>query len=157
MKFKTIAGVEYQMDIEDALRFVGISITMRSNGYLGIQSHDWHGDSYVHREIMNAGPDNIVDHINGDKLDLRRSNLRVCGDQENSYNSRIRTNNKTGVRGVYWDKKRLKWVVQVTAGKKTYNFGRFNDFEKACAVRADAERRLHGVYAAIDCVLKGDK
>jgi len=155
MKFKTLAGVEYQMDLEDALHFVGVAITMRSNGYLGIQSHDWPGDAYVHREILKAGPKDIVDHINGVKLDLRRSNLRVCSQQQNSYNARLRKNNITGVRGVYWDNKRMKWSVQITANKKTHSLGRYDDFEVACNVRFDAERRLHGDHAAIDCVLAG--
>lgn len=153
MIFKTTSGVEYQMDVEDALRFVGVSITMRTNGYLGVLSLNWTGDTYIHREIMQAGPEDVVDHINGDKLDMRRCNLRICTYHENSCNARLRSDNKTGVRGVYWDKRKLKWSVQISAKRKRICLGYFIDFNEACEVRFAAERKYHGKHAAIDGVL----
>lgn len=150
MIFKTLSGFEYQMDIEDALVFVGVPINMRTTGYLGIQAPDWTGDRYIHRVVIGAKEGEIVDHINGNKLDNRRSNLRICTPQENAYNSSIRKNNRTGVRGVYWDSNRKKWAVQITANKKTICVGRFEDFNEACAAREAAEHEHHGKYAAIN-------
>lgn len=154
MKFKTLSGIEYQIDESDAMLFVGVPIRLCSNGYLSTMSCHWDGDRYIHRVIMGAGDGEIVDHISGDKLDNRRINLRICNDLQNSFNARLRSNNKTGVRGVYWDKSRMKWSVQITAGAKTISLGRFVDFDEACQVRAEAERKLHGEFAALDGVLK---
>lgn len=54
----------------------------------------------MHREILNAGSDNFVDHINGDTLDNRRFNLRLCTNQENLRNRVVSKNNRCGYKGV---------------------------------------------------------
>lgn len=67
----------------------------------------------LHREIMNAPDDMEVDHINGNPLDNRRCNLRICTPRENSWNRGIRSDNTTGYKGVFRKKGR-------NAGKMWY-------------------------------------
>jgi hypothetical protein len=76
----------------------------------------------LHRLVMNAENGQIVDHLNGNKLDARRSNLRFCTVSENN-------RNRKGVKGVGFDKSRNKWIVQYH--KRFY--GRYNTLEKAQA------------------------
>jgi len=80
----------------------------------------------MHRLIMNA-PDGLdVDHINHDKLDNRRSNLRVCS---RSYNIRNKTKNHnltSKYKGVSYDKGRKKWCAFICVNYKKSNLGRFN-------------------------------
>ena len=63
----------------------------------------------MHRFILNAtNPDLVVDHINHDRLDNRRENLRICTQQQNQFNRSVRRDNKTGYKGV----KTHKWFCK---------------------------------------------
>jgi hypothetical protein len=141
----TISGKDVQMDTEDALMFVGKALAIGSNGYVRLLRGG--GQRYVHRIIMAAEENEQVDHINGDRLDNRRENLRICTAAENSFNKVIGTRNKSGVVGVHWDSKRLRWAAQICIGGKTIPLGRFDDLEKAKAVRLAAETSYHGQFA----------
>lgn len=83
----------------------------------------------------------LIDHINGDKADNRLTNLRKATQQSNAYNSKLRSNNKSGVRCVSWDKVRNNWAVRVTVDNQLKYFGNYNDLETAKKV-ADGVRKL---------------
>ncbi len=93
---------------------------------------------YLHRYIMN-NPSGIVDHINNNTLDNRKSNLRVTTNANNLRNGTIRINNKTGVKGVSFDKSRNKYVANIKVNYKTISLGRFKTLEEAKQVRKSAE------------------
>lgn len=147
MDFYTANGSKYQLDAEDALRYVGVPIVVASNGYLRINCRGWIGDRYVHRDVLEARDLDHVDHINGDPLDNRKENLRVCTRSQNMCNTKINSNNKSGVKGVYWSKDRLKWCVQISIDNKTIPLGRFDNFEEAVKTRLEAEEKYHGEFA----------
>jgi hypothetical protein len=70
----------------------------------------------------------FVDHINGDTLDNRRENLRVCTRKENNQNCNKRgTLPKSKYKGVVWVKKVGKWKAQIKSDKKTIYLGYFKD------------------------------
>ena len=83
----------------------------------------------------------IVDHINQNKLDNRRINLRVIGKSENAFNSKQRTDNTSGYRGVSWDKARNKWTARICIHGKVSCIGRYGTIEKAIEARKLAEIR----------------
>jgi hypothetical protein len=154
MKFELKCGAVVQIDEQDALKFVGISMWVTSHGYVRVFGRHGVRERYLHREIMGADSATVVDHINGDKLDNRRQNLRLCTQQQNSYNSRPSNANSSGVKGVYWCNKRLKWVAQITHNQKTISLGRHVDFHSAVAARQKKEAELFGEYSAQKGVLK---
>lgn len=147
MEFHTRSKEKFFIDVEDALLFVGIPISVSSNGYLRITANKWLGDRYVHRFILKAKKNESVDHINGNKLDNRRENLRICTHQQNMCNTKISTTNKTGVKGVHWSQERQKWSAQIGVKNKTISLGRFNSFEEAVNARFIAEQKFHGEFA----------
>jgi len=81
---------------------------------------------YMHREIMNAPKGMEIDHINGNGLDNRKSNLRVCTKAQNQQNAKKRTGKSSVFKGVCWEKDRRKWRASIKpVNKKRFNIGRF--------------------------------
>lgn len=74
-----------------------------------------------------------VDHINGDKLDNRWSNLRIATRSQNMANTCLDPRNTSGATGVTWDKARNKWRAQLRVNGRKTNLGRFNTREEAAA------------------------
>lgn len=141
------------LDADDALKFVGVPLWVSSHGYVRVRAHDGRNEKYVHRIVMGAGKGEYVDHIDGNKLNNSKSNLRLCTNQENSCNARLRTNNKSGVKGVYWSNGRMKWEAQITSKGVRHALGRFNTFKEAVAARRYAEDALQGEFSALNGVM----
>jgi len=79
---------------------------------------------YLHRLIVDADENEVVDHINHNTLDNRRVNLMIANNSENQLNRKgARKNSKSGIRGVSWDNTHKQWVV-VVMGKY---YGRYNE------------------------------
>lgn len=106
----------------------------------------------LHREVMNLniGDGLEVDHVNLDKLDNRRGNLRLVTHAQNRQNNAA-TGNRTWRgrstssqhRGVTWDKSRRKWKAMATVGGESYNLGRFaTEAEAVACVREFRTRRM---------------
>ncbi len=83
----------------------------------------------------------LIDHINGDRKDNRICNLRKATYQSNAYNSKLRKDNKSGVRCVSWDKKNQSWEVRIKLDGKLRHFGNYLDLNLAKKV-ADKIRNL---------------
>jgi hypothetical protein len=82
---------------------------------------------YLHRIIVGAGKGQQVDHIDGDTSNNSRSNLRICTNTQNSYNSKKRKINTSGFKGVSWRKSHRKWIAQIQSGGKNRCLGYFDD------------------------------
>lgn len=83
-----------------------------------------------------------VDHINRDRLDNRKANLRNANHAENMQNKNVYKNSKSGLRGVAFDRRRQRWAGQIRKGGKViFRMYSDNQAEVVDAVR-DARRRL---------------
>jgi len=78
---------------------------------------------YLHRLISKPKEDEVVDHINHDKLDNRRFNLRNVSVQENSFNRKLNKNNKNKIKGLI--EKNGRFIIQIKFDKKQYYVGTF--------------------------------
>lgn len=85
----------------------------------------------MHRLIMKPPKGMVVDHINGDKLDNRKSNLRITTYSLNIMNRHKFYKTSNPFRGVYWDKSRNKWMALGCVNYRKFNLGRFNTPEEA--------------------------
>lgn len=100
----------------------------------------------IHQFLMNPNNNQVVDHINGDRNDNRRCNLRVTTQGMNCINKSLQSNNKSGVAGVCWDKARNKWAPEIAMGKRKCHLGRYFKFEDAVYARYIAELVLFDNY-----------
>ena len=98
----------------------------------------------LHRLIMNVEDRwTLVDHINGNPLDNRKCNLRICNQQQNSFNKSKYKNNKTGFKGVCFDKSRNKFKAQIMLNGKSIHLGRFEKSEDAYKAYCEACVKYH--------------
>lgn len=119
---------------------------------------DWRPDRYrykyrrvyMHRLLLNADSDMEVDHINGDRLDNRRANLRVCTRASNSRNAVGKANRRySRFKGVTW-KKGWKWIAQITVNYQRIYLGGYDSEEKAAQAYNRAALQYFGEYARLN-------
>ncbi len=90
-----------------------------------------------------------LDHKDGNKLNNCIGNLRECTASQNSMNGKIRTNNKSGLTGVTWNKKYSKWQSWISIDKKLKCLGGFtNIFDAACS-RISAQNKHYGAFSRV--------
>lgn len=103
----------------------------------------------MHREITLAGCGMDVDHINGCKTDNRRSNLRICTRMQNLWNSRTKSSNTSGFKGIDFRQDKGKFRARIRAGGKRIHIGYFDTAELASEAYKKEAKKLHGDF----CVL----
>ena len=77
-----------------------------------------------------------------EKREQRKKEIYVDGTSIPSLTQKISKNNKTGVKGVSWNKQKMKWVAQICFKGKVHYLGRFDDINDAIEARKMAEERL---------------
>lgn len=101
----------------------------------------------LHRFLTDAPAEMVVDHINGDTLDNRRANLRVCTQAQNLANQGPKFG-CSGFKGVH--RHRGKWKVTISSAKEMHYLGVFQNIEDAARAYDDAAKRLHGEFARLN-------
>ena len=123
-----------------------------------LDSHGYAASSHalrpmlVHRKLLGlvVGDCLYADHINGDTLDNRRNNLRVCSNQQNcagKINTTKRARIRSKYKGVVWDSPGCKWRAQICKQYKIHYLGLFNTQELAAIAYNKAAVELFGAYA----------
>lgn len=99
----------------------------------------------AHFYMVGEWPESQIDHIDGNGLNNKWSNLRVVSASENCKNKRLQSNNKSGTTGVSFNSQLSKWKAVIYSDKTQIHLGYFSDkFEAVCA-RKSAERK-HGFH-----------
>ena len=106
----------------------------------------------LHRFLMDCVKEDnlIVDHINGNTLDNRLSNLRIATRNENQRNCRTQHNCASGRKGVRKHKLCDKWQARITVNNKEIYLGLFDTFEEACEARNQAENLYFGEFKSYE-------
>jgi hypothetical protein len=146
----------------------GYNILIDTDDYQKISEHKWNlrtskdgniyaktniNDErvYLHRFIVNAPSDKIVDHINHDTLDNRKANLRICTRQENNFN-KLPYPGK--YKGVFYNKKSKKYLAYIGYNNKRRHLGSFEKLEDAISRYNEEALKLFGEYALINDINK---
>lgn len=159
MILKTNKGIEFIIDSED---------------YDVIKNHTWYrskigyivSDIFInknknnqirlHRLIMNADNKMLIDHIDGNKLDNRKCNLRLATKQENARNSKIPKSNTSQYKNVSFRKDRNKWRSYINISGKQISLGHFETKEEAAIAYNNAAIFHFKEFARLN-VIKNEK
>ena len=137
----------FLVDKEDYFKIKEYCWVETKNNYLEARDSNQKKNIFLHNLILGF-PKEVTDHINRNKADNRKSNLRLVTHQQNCINKSIQSNNKSGIAGVYFDKNRGKWVASLTYKGKKY-FKRFNEKRIAIKERKKLEEKYFKEYAPI--------
>lgn len=112
-----------------------------------------HGNKYqprilMHRLLLNPLKSLEVDHIDGNRLNNQRSNLRLATSSQNKLNRGVRKDNKVGLKGVIWNETRkcFQSYIKIPFGKYLY-LGKFDDKFEASKAYNKASIKYHGEFA----------
>jgi hypothetical protein len=104
----------------------------------------------MHRFILDAQDGEMVDHIDGDGLNNCRSNLRLCTNQQNQFNSRSQINSKSKYKGVSWHEREGKWSADIRIDKKLKCLGYFDDETEAAQKYDEIAQETQGEFARLN-------
>jgi hypothetical protein len=110
----------------------------------------------MHRCIIAAEKGQAIDHINRNGLDNRKQNLRVCNTAQNTSNSKMRSTNSTGYRGVCVCKKSGNFYARIHVGRAKINLGTFKTKREAAEAYNQAAIHHHGEFASLNIITDGD-
>jgi hypothetical protein len=142
-------GIKFIIDIADYENFIkNYSFKLNPKGYVQYSStKDGLHNKYLHRVIMGDPDGKMIDHKNVNPLDNRRENLRVCTNQQNLCNTNKYKNNKSGFKGVSFDKRRQKFAATIGVNGKNKYLGLFITAEAAHECYKKAAVKYHGEFA----------
>ena len=104
---------------------------------------------YLHRLLKGFPAGKVVDHKNGNGLDNRLKNLRVCYSGQNNMNQK-KTRGSSRFKGVSWSKTRDKWRAEIAIHRKTTVIGYFEDEVEAARAYNFQALKIHGEFAKIN-------
>ena len=134
-----------------------------------IQDHTWHhgkrgypathhrGKTVVFHKMLYPGIKDEIDHINGDKLDNRRSNLRIVTHQQNAFNQKRRITNTSGYIGVSGVKDSDNYEAYIHLHGHKHHLGVFDSARNAARTRDCVAKLVFGEYARLNFPKTGKK
>ena len=138
-------GQQFMVDGEDYIKHFKDKTCHIANGYVMTGTSPKKG---ISRIIMGVSDPKVqVDHINHDKFDNRKQNLRVVSPQQNAYNKNVYKNNESGYTGVHLYKPTGKYMAYIKADGKRKHLGYYKPVEEAYTAYVRASKELHGEYA----------
>lgn len=137
-------GKKARVNDIDYDRLLGIGCWSCNNKGYAVHYTTVHGEMlvlYMHRIILDAPAGMVVDHINGDRLDNRRDNLRLGTISQNNANRRHYATSDAPFKGLSWN--RGKWQVRIGVNGKRIYLGRFESPTTAALMYDAAARHFY--------------
>lgn len=106
----------------------------------------------MHRVLLSIPKSMFADHKDGDGLNNQRNNLRLATRAENNRNSRVRSDNKLGFKGVYFRKDVGKFKAQLRCNKKSFGLGYYDTADQAAMAYNEAATKYFGEFARLNII-----
>ena len=133
----------------NGLNIGDIAGSLHSNGYIVIEinykKYKAHRLAWLY--VAGSFPPDMMDHKNRIRNDNRFINLREATRGQNGANGKRQSHNKSGKKGVCWNKGKGKWVAQISVRGKVKHLGVFTCKDKAHATYCKAADKYHGEFA----------
>ena len=133
------------------------------HNWYATKNHHWYagrwgpqGRIYMHRVIIMAKPGQQVDHINGNTLDNRRANLRMCNNSQNQQNRKACIKGSSRYRGVSFRKEYNRWYAGIKVYGKSIYLGSYCSEVEAARKYNEAAKHYFGSFANLNTVPAGD-
>jgi HNH endonuclease len=128
-----------------------IAGTIGAKGYImiGIGGIYYLAHRIIWKMMTGEDPADQVDHEDTNRSNNRWLNLREASNGPNIQNSRIRKDNKSGIKGVFWDYQHQAWVAAIGINGKQIRLGRFKELHQAGEARRIASEKMHGEFARL--------
>lgn len=104
----------------------------------------------MHKCILWSPKGTDIDHMDGNKLNNQKVNLRICSRSENSWNRKKHKNNHSGFKGVSWIKRQQQWDAKICKHGETKFLGYFDSPAEASEVYKKAAKKLFAAYAKLN-------
>lgn len=150
MVLKTNKNIEFLIDDEDYPKVKAFTWYLSKIGYIvcDIQVNKVKKQIRLHRLLMNVEQKNIlIDHINRNRLDNRKSNLRIANKQQNAANSKISIRNTSGFKGVTFKKDKGKWKAYIAVNNKQIHLGYYDTANEAAKKYNQSASEYFGEFA----------
>lgn len=151
----TESGLQAIIDIEDAGKVQGYRWHASRSKQRYYASYRPAQGKYIrlHNLILPPPDGTVVDHIDCDSLNNRKSNLRIASPSQNQANQRLSRVNTTGYKGISAGKDNRWWVARI---KRTY-VGCYRSPEEAARAYDDAARKIYGEFARLNFPREGEQ
>lgn len=138
------------IDSEDVDKIKGYKWGLSDKGY--VRTRLKKGMLQIQHIVLGVKPnrERQIDHRNRNPLINQKTNLRLCTAIGNNRNKSKPKNNKSGYKGVYWNKESKKWRAIIRVNKKAIHLGLFKDKTKAAVVYNEAAIKFHKEFACLN-------
>ena len=116
----------------------------------GVQSKGKWRNISMHQVIMSTPKGMDTDHIDGNRLNNQKANLRICTHAQNNHNSKIPRNNTTGFKGVVFHRNTKKFMAQIAVNKKRIYLGLFSSLKEAALAYNEGAKKYFGEFANLN-------
>ena len=149
----TVDGIEIaraKIDIDDVekckkYKWYLFNYDYRDCGY-AVTKINKKQNMFLHKFITRTNGEIVIDHINCDKLDCRKENLRYANKSKNGHNRVPPAHNTSGFTGVSWNNSRNRWYVKLAVAGKKINLGSTIDLKSAILMRIKGEIKYFGEF-----------
>lgn len=147
-------GFEFVIDADDYEKVSKYTWTKLNTGYFITTSK--RKQILLHRFVTDCHGNEIVDHINNNCSDNRKSNLRIRSHSEKQANQKLSKNNTSGVKGVSFHKSRGKWIASIEKDYKQHYLGSYSKLSDAANAYDKAAKEMFGEYARLNNYMGDD-